>query len=117
MGCAARAWRVFECVERQDHRDYFEIVFWGSLWRSLRADAIGWVEGLRSGDLRGMAWVPTCDHALRRLLAPATSKAMCRADMLVRGFLRHVMGSEARVVLAGSAGAAILMNKLGAQRD
>ncbi|CAK0852499.1 unnamed protein product [Prorocentrum cordatum] len=76
-----------------------------------------YVKGLRSGDLCGMTWMPTCDRALRRLLAPATSKAMYHADMLVRGFLRHVMGSEARVVLAGSAGTAILMNKLGVQRD
>ena len=29
MGFAVRAWRVFECVEGQDQRELFEIVFLG----------------------------------------------------------------------------------------
>ncbi|CAK0869071.1 unnamed protein product, partial [Prorocentrum cordatum] len=61
-----------------------------------------------------MTWMATCDRGMAAL---SPSKAMYHSDMLVRGFLRHLLHGKIQVVLAGSAGTAILLNKLDAQRE
>ena len=73
-----------------------------------------YVADIRSRDLPRLTWMPTSDASLASL---PLGMDLYRADMLLRGFLRYVLQWPNQVVLAGSAGTAMLLNKLGVPRD
>ena len=72
-----------------------------------------YVAELRSGALSGMTWAPTTRGDLARF---SRSRAFYYVDMLLRGFMQYVLRAPQSTVLAGSVGAAILLNKLGIAR-
>ena len=69
---------------------------------------------LRSGTLRHATWLPTGRESLTGI---SHGHLLYYADMLIRCFLRHVLRERDQVVLAGSAGTAILLNKIGTPRS